>query len=304
MRGNTSTLGKNLTHAGVAVMVSAVMALSSSLAAAQDRSAPTARQIIPLSGPWQFMAGAMDSRPSNFDQEVTVPGFHPGGEALWYRRMVTLEGRLPEVARLEVKKASWGVKAWVNGSEAGDSWSTRTAAFIDVSKFLKGNGFENEIILRVCGSTNRVPPEVPWFTSIIFIEEQNFKVHKENGLYDAVNVLLCDAPYVVRAQAVPNVQDSSVKLAVTLRNISPATKSASLKVKNVDDKAGETVAKAEQAHQAGVGESHSQIDIRIPNARLWRPETPHLYRFEFTAIPQDLAKKGWKLKENLPQGRS
>jgi hypothetical protein len=26
--------------------------------------------------------------------------------------------------------------------------------------------------------------------------------------------------------------------------------------------------------------------------------------FEFTAIPQDLAKKGWKLKENLPQGRS
>jgi len=28
------------------------------------------------------------------------------------------------------------------------------------------------------------------------------------------------------------------------------------------------------------------------------------YSFLFTAIPQDLAKKGWRLDENLPHGRS
>jgi len=238
------------------------------------------RKIIPLSGQWQFTTGSMNSRPSNFDNEVNVPGFHPEGQALWYRRIVTIEGSLPEVIRLEVKKASWGVKVWVNGSEAGESWSTRTAFFIDISKFLKGNGFENEIILRVCGSSDLVPPEIPWFSSIIFIEEQNFKVHKKNGLYDSVNLLLCDAPYVVRAQAAPNVRDNSVKLAVTLRNISSVTKSALLKVKIVDDKTGNTVANAEKAHQAGAGESYSEIDISIPNAILWGPETPHLYRFE------------------------
>jgi hypothetical protein len=249
-----STFGKSLPRAGVAgAMVSAVMALLSSLAAAQDRSTPTARHIIPLSGPWQFTTGSMDSRPSNFDQEVTVPGFHPGGQALWYRRMVTIEGSLPDVVRLEVKKTCWGVKVWVNGSEAGESWSIRTASFTDISKFVKGNGFENEIMLRVCGSTNLVPPEIPWFNTIMFLEEPDFKVDKKNGLYDSVNVILCDAPYVVRAQAAPNVQNNSVKLAVTLRNISSATKSALLKVKIVEDKSGETVAKAEQAHQAGVG---------------------------------------------------
>jgi len=238
------------------------------------------RKIIPLSGQWQFTTGSMNSRPSNFDNEVNVPGFHPEGQALWYRRIVTIEGSLPEVIRLEVKKACWGVKVWVNGSEAGESWSIRTASFIDISNFLKGNGFENEIILRVCGSTDLVPPEIPWFSTIIFIEEPTFSVDKKNGLYDSVNLILCDAPYVVRAQAAPDVRDNSVKLAVTLRNISSVTKSALLKVKIVDDKTGNTVANAEKAHQAGVGESYSEIDISIPNAILWGPETPHLYRFE------------------------
>jgi len=273
---------RQFVHQTAAVMMAfgAIASLLQGFAAAQDLSTLTARKIIPLSGEWQFATGSMNSRPSNFDKTVTVPGFHPGGEALWYRRLVTIEGSLPEVVRLEVKKASWGVKVWVNGSEAGESWSIRTASFIDISKCLKGNGFENEIILRVCGSKDLLPPEIPWFISIIFIEEPNFKVHRKNGLYDAVNLILCDAPYVVRAQAVPNVQDDSVKLAVTLRNISSATKSAILKVKIVEDKSGETVAKAEKAHQAHVGESNSEIDISIPDAKLWRPETPHLYRFE------------------------
>jgi hypothetical protein len=170
MRRWKSVFGKSLARAGVAAMVSAAMALLSSLAAAQDHSTPTTRQIIPLSGPWQFTTGSLDSRPSNFDQEVRVPGFHPGGEALWYRRTFKIEGPLPEVIRLEVKKASWGVKVWVNGSEAGESWSIRNASFTDISKLLRGNGFENEIILRVCGSTNRVPPAIPWFNTIMFLE--------------------------------------------------------------------------------------------------------------------------------------
>ena len=266
--------------AAVLMAFGLIVGLLPGFAAAQDRSTPTARKVIPLSGQWQFAIGSMNSRPSNFAQEVTVPGFHPEGQALWYRRIVTIEGSLPEVVRLEVKKASWGVKVWVNGMEAGESWSTRTAALIDVGKFLKGDGFENEIVLRVCGSKDLIPPEIPWYSAIIFIEEPNFKVQKKNGLYDEVNLILCDAPYVVRAQAAPHVQGNSVTLAVTLRNISSATKAVLLKVRIVDNKTGEVVANAEQLHQAGVGESNTEIDVSIPNAKLWSPETPHLYRFE------------------------
>jgi hypothetical protein len=118
-----------------------IASLLPGFAAPQDLSAPTARETIPLSGQWQFATGSMNSPPSNFDREVTVPGFHPGGEALWYRRLVTIEGALPDVVRLEVKKASWGVKVWVNGSEAGESWSIRTASFMDITQFLKGHGY-------------------------------------------------------------------------------------------------------------------------------------------------------------------
>ena len=104
--------------AAVLMACGLIASLLPGFAAAQDLSTREARKIIPLSGQWQFTTGPMNSRPSNFDKEVTVPGFHPEGEALWYRRIVTIEGSLPEVIRLEVKKASWGVKVWVNGSEA------------------------------------------------------------------------------------------------------------------------------------------------------------------------------------------
>jgi hypothetical protein len=149
-----------------------ITSLLPGLAAPQDEATREAREIIPLSGQWQFTTGSMDSRPSHFDKEGTVPGFHPRGQALRYRRMVTIEGSVPAVIRSEVKKASWGTKVWVNGSEAGEPWSTRTAALIDIGEFVQGNGFENEIILRVIGSKDLVPPEIPWLNHVCAFSSQ------------------------------------------------------------------------------------------------------------------------------------
>ncbi len=152
-------------HQSSAVLMACglIASLLPGLAVAQDLSTRQARKIIPLSGRWQFAIGSFNKMPDSFDTTVSVPGFHPKGEALWYRRTVTIDGPLPEVVRLEVKKVCYGVKVWVNGSEAGESWSIRTAAFIDISKLMKGDGFENEIVIRVCGNTDLIPPEIPWF---------------------------------------------------------------------------------------------------------------------------------------------
>jgi hypothetical protein len=122
--------------AAVLMACGLIVAFRPAFTVAQDLSAREARKIIPLSGQWQFATGLMNKMPGSFDTTVSVPGFHPKGEALWYRRTFKIEGPLPEVIRLEVKKASWGVKAWVNGSEAGESWSTRIVAFLRERGFI------------------------------------------------------------------------------------------------------------------------------------------------------------------------
>ena len=233
--------------AAVCLTCGLIASLLPGLAAAQDLSTRQARKIIPLSGPWQFATGSMNKMPGSFDTTVSVPGFHPKGEALWYRRTVTIDGPLPEVVRLEVKKVCYGVKLWVNGSEAGESWSIRTAAFIDVSKWMKGNGFKNEMVIRVCGNTDLIPPEIPWFNWHLSIPDlpTDF-VKRETGIYDSVSLISCDAPYVLRAQAVPNVKDNSVKLAVTLRDTGSTARQVLLKVRIIDDKTGDTVANGEK----------------------------------------------------------
>ena len=269
-------------HSSAVLMACGLIAsLLPGLAAAQDLSTRQARKIIPLSGEWEFATGSMNRMPDSFDKTVSVPGFHPKGEALWYRRTVTIDGPLPEVVRLEVKKASYGAKVWVNGSEAGESWSIHTAAFIDIGKFLKGNGEENEIVIRVCGNTDLIPPEIPWYQHLTHISDlpTDF-VKRETGIYDSVSLITCDVPYVLRAQAAPNVEDNSVKLAVTLRNTDSTARQVLLKVSIINDKTGDTVANGEKRLQAAAGESDSQIDIGIPGAKLWTPESPHLYRFE------------------------
>ena len=269
-------------HSSAALLACGLItSLLPGLAAAQNLSTRQARKIIPLSGQWQFATGSMNKMPDSFDTTVSVPGFHPKGEALWYRRTVTIDGPLPAVVRLEVKKVCYGVKVWVNGSEAGESWSIRTAAFIDISKWMKGDGFENEIVMRVCGNTDLIPPEIPWFNWHLSIPDlpTDF-VKRETGIYDEVSLISCGVPYVLRAQAVPNVENSSVKLAVTLRNTGSTTTQVLLKARIIDDKTGETVASGEKPLQTAAGESDSQIDIGIPGAKLWTPESPHLYRFE------------------------
>ncbi len=109
-------------------------------------------------------------------------------------------------------------------------------------------------------------------------------VKRETGIYDEVSLISCGAPYVLRAQAVPNVENSSVKLVVTLRNTGSTSRQVLLKVSIIDDKTGETVASGEKPLQAAADESDSQIDIGIPDAKLWTPDTPHLYRFEVDVL--------------------
>lgn len=257
------------------------------------------RWVISLDGEWQVAEGAMDRQPESFPHTVRVPGIlvqakpplesvkpragegmagkraekrSPERNAFWYRRTIKLDKPLPDVAWLTVAKARWGVKAWVNGAEAGEHMRIRTAGRFDVRNHLKGGGAENEIVLRIGATQNEVPPDIPAFSAW---------TGNMPGLYDSVSLTLCDSPHVVRAQAVPDVKAKSVKLAVTLKNTGGSEKKAELAVRIVEDRSGKVAANGEGACAvAAGGEAHTDLVVAIPNARLWYPKLPNLYRFE------------------------
>jgi len=258
------------------------------------------RRVISLDGEWQLGVSSLDTRPAVFDRTVPVPGtliearpalaaYQPRSaeglvgkkaekipeteRALWHRRNFTLDGPLPEVAWLTVNKSRWGVKAWVNGHEVGEHHRIRTAARFDVREHLKGDGAENEIVLRLGATQNEVPTGIPAFSSW---------TGNVPGLYDSVSLTLCDSPHVLRVQAVPDLAKSRATLAVTLNHAGREAAEAMVSARIVEDESGREVCvlPAATVTLAGVSEASVDLIAELPEARLWSASQPFLYRVE------------------------
>jgi beta-galactosidase len=173
---------------------------------------PPFRDVLRLDGEWQVGEGAPDGIPKAFSSVVPVPGLvdmarpaflevgkkSPLRGAFWYRRTFTVGGPPTDFAVLKIHKARYGAKVWVNGQVAGDHLPCFTPALLDVKKFLRFGGQENEIVVRVGADRECVPPDQPsgWdFEKYLYIP----------GIYDSVDLILTGAPYVRNVQVVPDI---------------------------------------------------------------------------------------------------
>jgi hypothetical protein len=177
------------------------------------------RHIIDLNGTWEIAQGSMDSMPEGFGHKVPVPGlvdmvrpaFEEVGkksekrQAFWYRRTFTVKGKIPDVAILKIHKAKYGTKVFLNGELAGEHLPCFTPALLDVTKFLKGSGGENELIVRVGADRESMPKDMPggWdFEKYLYIP----------GIYDSVELILTGKPYIVNVQTVPVISRNEVRV--------------------------------------------------------------------------------------------
>ena len=243
------------------------------------------RRVLSLDGKWQLGVGSLDTPPAVFGRTVPVPGtlieakpplaaYQPRSveglagkkaeklpeneRALWHRRTFTLDEPLPEVAWLTVNKSRWGLKAWINGHEVGEHHRIRTTARFDVWAHLKGDGAENEIVLRLGATQNEVPVGIPAFSSW---------TGNVPGLYDSVNLALCDSPHVLRVQADPDFMAGSVTLALTLRHTGDAPAKALLTTRVVEDRSGRVVVSAPTIEVTLVASGETTLDLVDPIAR-------------------------------------
>ncbi len=266
-------------------------------------AADSARRVISLDGTWQIEEGTMNARPEKFEHTVPVPGLadlatpafespgatvsltdrvkpwlrpaDPRREAFWYRRTFCVDGAVPAVAQLKVNKARYGTKVLLNGQEIGEHGPCFTPGWFDVQRQLKGNGAENELIIRVGASLSALPEYLNdgW---------DNEKSRYIPGIFDRVELILCGTPHVVNVQTVPNLEAKSVRAVVELASAGPAPAATHIKA-TVREAATQRVA-AEVSLEVPTPEAGAvkpfEVTVPIPNAEFWTPEHPFLYTLD------------------------
>ncbi|RJP24796.1 MAG: hypothetical protein C4527_18175 [Candidatus Omnitrophota bacterium] len=248
------------------------------------------RRIINLDGVWDIAEGSMDAMPEQFAYRVPVPGlvdmsspdfFEVGiksarREAFWYHRTFRIDGEIPAFAILKIHKAKYGTKVYLNGEWVGEHLPCFTPGIFDISRFVKGNGELNDLVIRVGAYLDSIPKSMPngW----------DFEKYKYiPGIYDSVEVILTESPHIVRAQTVPEIESETVRVQVHVDNAGPA-KQMQLEYAVREACSGDIVARGTTPPQTIADNRREILDFRIPlhDCHLWTPENPFLYQLELS----------------------
>jgi beta-galactosidase len=230
----------------------------------------------------------MDSIPRIFQHKVPVPGlvdmakpsFDEVGkksekrQAFWYRRKFTVEGQIPAIAILKIHKAKYGTKVFLNGKLVGEHLPCFTPALLDVKKFLKGSGEQNELIVRVGADRECLPEGMPggWdFEKYLYIP----------GIYDSVELILTGAPYISNIQVVPQLEDNSVRINSLIQNPTRKGKvEIDIRVRELKSQRTHCFTESTLTRVKDALEFPFDLELPMGDYKLWSPEEPFLYELE------------------------
>jgi hypothetical protein len=246
------------------------------------------RKVISLNGEWQAAQGSMDTIPVSFDHLITVPGLidmadpaftevvvkSEQSKAFWYKRIFKLDGQLPDFTILKIHKAKYGTSLYINGQFVAEHWPCFTPGYFNIKPFLRANGGENEIIIRVGANRESVPEGRPsgWdFEKYRYIP----------GIYDHVELILSQKPRIINVQIVPEVENRSIRI-VTEIETSDESWQGRLSF-GINEKLSGVLVASDSSLVINLEKDQSQtITELIPllNCRLWSPEDPFLYELD------------------------
>jgi hypothetical protein len=255
------------------------------------------RQVVNLDGTWDIEQGGTQCPPPAFAHTVAVPGladmaqpaFAEVGkkshlrQAFWYRRTFRIDGPVPAVAILKIHKAKYGTQVFLNGRLVDKHLPCFTPVLLDVKPCLRGNGQSNELVVGVGANRESLPEGMPtgWdFEKYRYIP----------GIYDAVELILTGAPYVVNVQTVPDVPNKAVRVVAEIRaDGEPCDFIANVQVSEAAGGRPVGAVKAAPMHVAAGQPTKLDVTIPLPRCRLWSPEKPFLYEVN-VATGSDAAK--------------
>ena len=194
-------------------------------------------------------------------------------QAFWFRRTFKLQGQTPQVALLKFHKARYGLRAILNGHDLGTHLPCFTPAYFDVKPFLKDDGQDNVLLVRLGANPECLPSDMPrgWdFEKYLFIP----------GLYDSVELILTGAPFIQNVQIVPDLEKGIARAFVEVAaGDAPAEAKLKATVREAARDFPPVVRPESSSEVSLISRQTKTIEIACPlsGVKLWSPEDPFLY---------------------------
>lgn len=231
---------------------------------------------INLNGQWDYaILSKGSSMPKSFQGKITVPfpvesqlsgvGKSVGKEnELWYSRNIEISNsqRKGKVL-LHFGAVDWETEVFVNGQAVGIHRGGYDPFYFDITSALK-RGNTQEISVRVWDPSDDGPqprgkqvkkPHAIWYTPV-------------SGIWQTVWLETVPETFISGLKTSPDFDKSSIKIKPELAG-NPAGTTVKVKVWADGNKVVESIADPDK-----------EIELTIPNARHWSPESPFLYDLE------------------------
>jgi beta-galactosidase/beta-glucuronidase len=233
-----------------------------------------------LNGLWDYaILPAGKAEPTLFDGKILVPfpvesslsGVQKDvgkDSELWYKRTFTVpsawKGRN---VILHFGAVDWKADVFLNDVKIGSHTGGYTPFSFDLTPFLAPSGSQ-KLVVRVWDGTDTgfqprgkqvSKPEGIWYTAV-------------TGIWQTVWLEPVNAQHIVAVNTVPDIDKNSLKVEVKSAR---ATASDIVWVKVLDG--SKVVAEAKAA-------ASQPLELYIPDAKLWSPESPFLYDMEISLL--------------------
>jgi beta-galactosidase len=250
-----------------------------------------AREITSLNGTWQIIfdrenIGKRDgwSQSETLDRQVSksipVPSCWEETEqdyegVAWYTRTFTVpdEWRGRHVI-LRFGAVNYRAEIWVNGKAAGWHEGGYTPFELDVSKLLAYSE-DNSLVVRVIG---------PLLTRRQFIDDlqQDEMPHWRGaiagGIHQSVELLAVDPCHVADIFVEPLIDEDAARIHATIENVSLENVRVTKTIRIFREGSPEaTLAEDREIVNVAPGRTEFDIELKIPESRLWSPDQPNLY---------------------------
>ena len=281
---------------GTASLATTVATLPATGAAGtRSAGAPRTTEATSLDGEWLFCTDAQDTGtqggwfatdasragwltvrvPHTWQVQPSLAG-HRG--VAWYSRGFDAPQHWAGSAvRIEFEAVYHTATVWVNGRHAGEHTRKGYTAFtLDITRFLRP-GSPNSLVVRVDNS----------FDEHMLPRGRSSDFPHDGGIFRPVRLLVTPETFVeqLHVEALPDPASGDAGLAIVAycRNTGakPWQGHASLRV--VDEETGREVLSDPQAGHLAIESAAVQtlsVAARLPKARLWHFDHPHLYRLE------------------------
>ena len=235
-----------------------------------------------LNGNWDYAITDRQekSAPANWDGEILVPfclESKLGGvqrlllddEALWYHRTFKVDEVQDQRTLLNFEAVDYRCEVLVNGQSVGKHQGGNTPFTIDITDAVKQG--ENTLVVRVEDDTEEWQlrgkqvrnPNGIWYTRV-------------SGIWQTVWLEQVADSYIEDVTIGTDAEAGKINLVIDTAGGKPAD--TKFRVAVLDD--GKAVVPATES-------SSNELSIRVPDAKLWSPDSPHLYELEITLLDGD-----------------